>query len=52
MKNILVRLAGDSDDSGVLVMGGYGHRHIEELLAGGFTQGMLNQRRFSLFLHH
>ena len=31
---------------------GYGHSHLEESIFGGFTQDMLNERRFSLFLFH
>jgi nucleotide-binding universal stress UspA family protein len=38
--------------AGLLVMGAYGYSHMEESILGGFTQDMLNERAFALFLHH
>ena len=44
--------AAAGNDARLLVAGGYGHSHLEESIFGGFTQDMLNERRFSLFLFH
>jgi nucleotide-binding universal stress UspA family protein len=44
--------AAVENGAGLLVMGAYGHSHIEESIFGGFTQDMLNQRSFSILLFH
>ena len=39
-------------EAGLVVMGAYAHSHLEESLLGGFTQDMLAERRFAVFLRH
>ncbi|HEY4030221.1 MAG TPA: universal stress protein [Caulobacteraceae bacterium] len=38
--------------AGLVVMGAYTHSHLQESLLGGFTQDMLAERRFAVFLRH
>jgi nucleotide-binding universal stress UspA family protein len=36
----------------IVVMGGYGHSRLRELVFGGFTQHVLNASRLPVFLFH
>jgi nucleotide-binding universal stress UspA family protein len=36
----------------VLVMGGYGHSRVRELVFGGFTRHVLQSSRLPVFLFH
>lgn len=48
---VLLASAADAG-SDLLVMGGYGHSRLRELVLGGATRGVLNEARIPVFMAH
>jgi nucleotide-binding universal stress UspA family protein len=44
--------AARSHQAGLLIMGGYGHSHMREIVFGGFTQSVLESAEMTVFLIH
>ncbi len=48
---LLLRAAGELD-AGLLVVGAFGHRPLQELIFGGVTQAMIDQAELPVFIMH
>jgi nucleotide-binding universal stress UspA family protein len=44
--------AARSHQAGLLIMGGYGHSHMREIVFGGFTQSVLESAEMTILLIH